>query len=65
MDVSACYVGSVVTCVKQNPQGIICNSPEPNKIHVQKTLSKQSMKSPPLVTLSIPSTSTSHANCNL
>lgn len=48
-------------CETKSTRDSICNSPEPNKI--QKTLSKQSIKSPPTVTLSIPSTSTSHANC--
>lgn len=48
-------------CETKSTRDSICNSPEPNKI--QKTLSKQSIKSPPSVTLSIPSTSTSHANC--
>lgn len=46
-------------CETKSTRGSICNSPGPNKI--QKTLSKKSMKSPPSVTLSIPSTSTSHA----
>lgn len=58
MDVFACCVGSVVTFVKQNPQRFYFQQPWAK----QNTLSKQSMKSPPSVTLSFQSTSTSHAN---